>query len=83
MKGRNSGAVFIFLGALLTFCFAIGLVWARQPDTFIRAKLYDFAQSQFLAFCGYWWLPMGIIGIPMLVISLVVALIREHRHRDR
>ena len=83
MKGRNSGAVFLFLGALLTFCFGIGLAWERNPSLFHRAKMVDYTLDQFLAFCGYWWLPLGMIGIPMLVISLIVCLVREHRNRDR
>ena len=81
MKGRHSGAVFLFLGVLLTFCFGVGLAWSRNPGLFHQAKYYDFALDQFLAFCGYWWLPLGIIGIPMFLISLIVSLYREHRNR--
>ncbi len=83
MKGRNSGAVFIFIGSLLTFCFGVGLAWMRNPGMITRSGGYSFARNQFMAFCGYWWLPMGAIGIPMLVISLIVCLVREHKNKDR
>ncbi len=81
MKGKNSSAVFIFLGALLTFCFGIGLTWSRNPSLFHQAKSYSLVRDQFLAFCGYWWLPLGIIGIPMFLISLILSLIRERKNR--
>lgn len=83
MKGKNSGAVFIFLGALLTFCFGVGLAWTRNPGVLQRSATYSFVRNQFVAFCAYWWLPLGIIGIPMLVISLIVSLVREHKQNDR
>ncbi len=82
MKGRNSGAVFLFLGVLLSFCFGVGLTWAQNPDALMNAKRYDIAWEQFVFFCGEWWALLGIIGIPMFVISLIICLIRERRNRE-
>lgn len=83
MKGRNSGAVFLFIGAVLTFCFGVGVAWMRNPGMLYRSGDYSLLRNQFLNFCGSWWLPLGIIGIPMLLISLIVCLVRERKDRDR
>ena len=83
MNGRNSGAVFIFLGALLTFCFGVGLASTRNPGILQRAGTYSFVRNQFVNFCAYWWLLLGIVGIPMLIISLIVSLVRERKEKDR
>ncbi len=82
MKGRNSGAVMIFLGALLTFGFGIGLAYERNPGLIIRRGT-DVAWEMFSAFCGKWYIIMGLVGIPMLVISLIVCLVRESRENRR
>ncbi len=79
MKGRTSGAVWIFLGALLTVFFAIGLIYSENPGAFLRRNEINLAREQFTAFCGAVWLPCGLVGIPMLLISLVLSLIRERK----
>jgi hypothetical protein len=83
MKGRKSAAVFIFLGALLTFVFAFGLVVQRNPGALSRQYRYDLALEHFRAFCANYWLPAGIIGIPMFLVSLIVSLVREKHDSER
>ena len=83
MKGRKSAAVFIFLGALLTFVFAFGLVVQRNPGVLSRQYRYDLALEHFRAFCANYWLPAGIIGIPMFLVSLIVSLVREKHDSER
>lgn len=83
MKGRKSAAVFIFLGALLTFVFAFGLVVQRNPGALSRQYRYDLALEYFRAFCANYWLPAGIIGIPMFLVSLIVSLVREKHDSER
>ena len=79
MKQRGSETVFIFLGALLTFCFGIGLAYARNPETLMRRGWYDLTWENFTAFCGEWYIVMGIIGIPMLLITVIVSLSRDKK----
>ena len=57
----------------------VGLMYDRNPGTFYNRYRSDFALEQFAAFCAYWWLPAGIIGLPMLLISLILSLIREKK----
>ena len=83
MKGRKAAAVFIFLGALLTFVFAFGLVVQRNPGALSRQYRYDLALEHFRAFCANYWLPAGIIGIPMFLVSLIVSLVREKHDSER
>ena len=79
MKQQKSGAVFIFLGAVLTFCFVVGLMYERNPGTFVRIKEINVPREQFAAFCGSWYPILGLIGIPMFLISLILSLIREKK----
>ena len=81
MKGQKSSAVFIFLGALLVVIFVVGLISERNPGAFQTRYKSELALEQFLAFCRYLWLPAGIIGIPMLLISLILSLVRERKNR--
>ena len=82
MKGRNSNAVIIFIGALLIVIFAVGFALDRNPDQFMRKYRYDFALEQFRVFCSQVWIPAGIIGIPLFLISLTVSLIREKKEKE-
>lgn len=82
MKGTKSEAVWIFLGLLLTAVFAVGLACERNPGAFLSRYSYDFAREQFCAFCREFWIPAGIIGIPMLLITVCVSLARD-RKRER
>ena len=82
MKGRKSGAVAIFIGALLIVVFAVGLTCSKNPGAFLQKYRYDFALEQFCAFCASWWLPAGIIGFPTFLIALLISLFREKRDND-
>ena len=82
MKARKSGAVAIFIGVLLIVVFAIGLIVQKNPSALISKYRYDFALEQFCAFCANWWLPAGIIGIPLFLISLITSLVRESKEKE-
>ena len=79
MKNRNSSAVAIFLGALLTFCFAVGLIYTRHPETILRMNTFSYAWVQFVQFCANGYVFFGLLGLPTLIVSLIVSLIREHK----
>ena len=83
MKGKKSGAVSIFLGCLLIAVFVIGMIQVRNPGAFVRSNRYDFAWEQFVSFCGSVWLPAGIIGIPLFLVSLILSLQRESRENKK
>ena len=80
MKGRNSGAVLIFIGLMLIVIFAVGLAVDRNPGALNRPYHYDFALDQFGAFCAGVWLPAGI---PLVLISLIVSLVREKKEKEK
>ncbi|MER2055649.1 MAG: hypothetical protein ABTB30_10230 [Clostridia bacterium] len=82
MKARKSGAVAIFIGVLLIVVFAVGLIVQKNPSALISKYRYDFALEQFCAFCANWWLPAGIIGIPLFLISLITSLVRESKEKE-
>ena len=82
MKARKSGAVAIFIGVLLIVVFAVGLIVQKNPSALISKYRYDFALEQFCAFCTNWWLPAGIIGIPLFLISLITSLVRESKEKE-
>ena len=82
MKGRNSGAVFIFLGVLLIVIFVVGLICSKNPDAFQQKYSYDYTLNAFTAFCANWYVFAGIIGIPLFLVSLIISLVREHRNRQ-
>ena len=79
MKGRKSAAVWIFIGLLLIIVFAVGLICEKNPSAFLRKYQYDYALEHFCSFCVNWWLPAGIIGFPMFLISLIISLSRESK----
>ena len=81
MKGRKSGAVWIFIGLLLIVVFAVGLICEKNPSAFLRRYQYDYALERFCSFCVDWWLPAGIIGFPMFLISLIISLVRESKEK--
>ena len=83
MKGTKSSAVFIFIGLLLIVIFAVGLICEKNPGAFQRRYVYDFAWEQFCSFCVSWWLPAGVIGFPMFLITLILSLKRESKEKDR
>ena len=79
MRENKSGAVAIFIGVLLIVVFAVGLICEKNPSAFVRKYQYDFALEQFCAFCRDWWLPAGIIGFPLFLISMLLSLVRESK----
>ena len=79
MRSRKTGAVSLFLGALLIVIFAVGLICEKNPDALNRRYHYDLALEHFSSFCAAWWLPAGIIGIPLFLISLTISLIHEKK----
>ena len=80
-KGKKSGAVLIFVGVLLMVIFAVGLIMEKNPSAFTTKYRYDFALEQFCAFCLNWWLPAGLVGIPLFLVSLIVSLVRESKEK--
>ena len=82
MKARKSGAVAIFIGVLLIVVFAVGLIVQKNPSALMTKYRYDFALEQFCAFCANWWLPAGIIGIPLFLISPIPSLVRESKEKE-
>ena len=83
MRGKKSGAVFIFIGLLLIVVFAVGQICEKNPTALLRRYQYDYALESFCSFCVNWWLPAGIIGFPMFLISLIVSLVRESREKSK
>ena len=59
--------------------FAVGLISEKNPEFLSRRHHYELAVEHFRAFCAYVWLPAGIIGIPMFLISLIISLVREKK----
>ena len=82
MKSRKTSAVSIFLGALLIVIFAVGLIVENNPSAFSSRYHYDLALERFQAFCRACWLPAGIIGIPLFLVSLILSLIREKKDKN-
>ena len=83
MKGRKSGAVWIFVGALLIVIFAVGLSVENNPEVLIRRYRYDYALESFGAFCASVWLPAGILGFPIFLVSLILSLVRERKENRK
>ena len=82
MKARKSSAVAIFIGALLIVIFAVGLAVDRNPNALMQKYHYDLSIEHFGVFCSKVWLPAGIIGIPLFLISLIVSLVRERKNKE-
>lgn len=79
MKGKTSGTVLIFVGALLIVIFAVGLIVEKNPAALTQRYRYDMALESFGVFCTQVWLPAGIIGIPLFLVSLILSLVREKK----
>ena len=82
-KDHKSSAVLIFVGFLLIVVFGVGLALSRNPGAFHNQYRVDHTQERFLAFCAEWWIPAGVVGIPMFLITLVVSLWRESRENRK
>ena len=76
-KDHKSATVLIFVGFLLIAVFAIGLTASRNPDLLRSRYRVDATWEGFLRICAEWWIPAGVIGIPMFLISLGISLWRE------
>ena len=82
-KGHKSDAVFLFIGLLLIVFFAVGLIAERNPQAFQSRYRYDYALESFILFCRSIWLPAGIVGFPVFLISLLVSLWRESGKKQK
>ncbi len=82
-KEHKSLTVFLFLGMLLTVVFGVGMICSRNPGAFLPPHRYDYALESFLAFCRNWWIPAGLLGIPMFLVSLLLSLRQESREKQR
>ena len=71
----------MFVGALLIVICVVGFLVDRNPSALTRQYRYDYATEQFGVFCSRIWLPAGIIGIPLFLVSLIVSLVRESRNK--
>ncbi len=80
-RDRKSSAIFIFTGALLIVVFGVGMVTSRDPGALLPRYRYDYALESFLRLCAECWIPAGIIGFPMFLISLIVSLYRESKEK--
>ncbi|MBQ9252470.1 MAG: hypothetical protein IJ188_07535 [Clostridia bacterium] len=80
-KDHKSATVFIFVGFMLIAVFAIGLMTSRNPEVFRSRFRVDYTWEAFLHFCVDWWIPAGIIGFPMFLISLILSLWRESKEK--
>ena len=69
----------LFRSALLIVIFAVGLAVDRNPLALSSRYSYDMALEMFGAFCAQVWLPAGIIGIPLFLVSLIISLRREKK----
>ena len=83
MKGKKSITVFLFIGLLLIVVFVVGQICEKNPTALLRKYQYDYALESFCTFCVNWWLPAGIIGFPMFLISLIISLVRESREKSK
>ncbi len=83
MKNQKSYAIFIFLGALLSVFFLVGLVFANNPDAFFDPRREDITLIHFTRFCYQYGFYCGIVGLPMFVISLILSLVQEKKDSGR
>ena len=82
-SARSTSAVAIFIGLMLIVVFAVGLIANRNPGAFSMKYRDDYALEQFVAFCRNLWLPAGIIGIPVFLVSLIRSLVLDSREKDQ
>ena len=82
-RGRKADAIFIFIGMLLIAFFVVGLTAERNPQAFTSRYRYDYALESFIRFCKSIWLPAGIIGFPVFLISLIISLWHESKENRK
>ena len=78
-KDSKSAAIWIFLGILLTAVFTVGFISSRDPTAFQSRYRVDATLDFVLNICRSIWLPAGIIGIPLFLVSLILDLRRESK----
>lgn len=83
MRKNKSGTIGIFLGLLLTAAFIVGLAAVRDPAAFIRKNHYDYTFEFAVNLCKSIWLPAGVIGIPLFLISLIRSLRLESKEKNK
>jgi hypothetical protein len=84
MRKEHKSATFsIFIGILLVVIFFVGMAASKRPDTFMSKYYVDTTLDLFVRFCAEWWIPAGIIGIPLFLISLVLSLWRESKENRK
>ena len=81
-KEHKTTTVLIFLGAFLIVIFAVGNISSRNPDAFRPSHRYDYTLESFIRFCIEWWIPAGIVGFPMFLISLILSLWWESKEKS-
>ena len=82
MKDRKSCAVWMFIGMLLVVIFGVGLAVDINPHALSVRYRQDLALEMFGVFCSRIWLPAGIIGIPLFLVSLIISLVREKKEKE-
>ena len=82
-RDRKTSTGLIFVGALLIVVFGVGLATSRNPGALLPSHRYDYTLEAFVRLCAEWWLPAGIIGIPMFLISLILSLYRESKQEKQ
>ena len=82
-NNRKGEAVFIFIGVLLIVVFAVGYIADGNPDAFRLRYRSDYTMDFFVSFCRAVWLPAGIIGFPMFLISMIISLRNEAKEKRK
>ena len=67
---------------LLVAVFIVGLTVDLNPRALTSRYRQDLSLEMFGAFCSRVWLPAGIIGIPLFLVSLIVSLINEKKEKQ-
>ena len=69
----------MFLGLLLIVIFVVGMMVDKNPLALRQRYREEYALESFGVFCSQIWLPAGVIGIPLFLISLIRSLIQEKK----
>ena len=83
MKDSKPVTVGILVGLLLTVISVVGFVCIRNPGAFRAENIHSYSVEQVCGFCMEVWLPAGIIGLPMLLVSMIVSMVRESRNNEQ
>ena len=72
----------MFIGMLLVTVFIVGLIVDMNPRALIGRYRQELSLELFGVFCSRVWLPAGIIGIPLFLVSLIISLISEKKNKE-